>query len=45
MHIAQFELLDTINFSLVIVFAGRIDTLSSSVACDDLVTVSWLVCR
>jgi hypothetical protein len=43
MHITQFQLLDTINLSFVIVSTRGIDALSSSVACNDLVTVRRLV--
>lgn len=44
-NVTQLEPLDSVDLSLVVVFAGRIDALSSSVACNDFVTVSRLVRR
>lgn len=42
-NIAQFELLNSVDFGPIVVLARWIDPLSSSIACDDLVTVSRLV--
>lgn len=42
-NIAQLELLYTVDLYFVIVFATRIDALSSPIACNDLVAVSWLI--
>ena len=43
MNVAQLELLNSVNLGFVIVLARWINTLPSSVACDDLVTVGGLI--
>lgn len=42
-NVAQFELLDTLDFSLVVVFTMRINALASSVACDYFFAIGRLV--
>jgi hypothetical protein len=44
-HIAHLHFLDTIHFSLVIVAARGVHTLSDTITCNELVTIRGLVNR
>lgn len=43
--VAQLHLFDAVDFGLIVVLRGRVDTLSDPIARDDFVPVHGLVCR